>query len=76
MRVIFYAEPKNPDAELKSVPDSESLGAEWVTLEEFKNKDNIRGDELLEFGSYIENGGHIMPLSMLNEGYKQRIDEK
>ena len=35
MRVIFYAEPKDPNVVPKQVADSESLEARWVTLEEF-----------------------------------------
>ena len=47
--------------------DSESLEARWVTLEEFEKIGMIRGDELLEFGEYIEQGGAIYPLDLLNE---------
>ena len=47
--------------------DSESVEARWVTLDEFENIGKIRGDELLEFGSYIQNGGAIYPLDMFRE---------
>lgn len=32
IRVIFYAEPIDLNQAPKSVPDDESIGAEWVTL--------------------------------------------
>ena len=57
MRVIYYAEPKDPNVIPKQIPDDESVEARWVTIDEFKNLDNIRGDELIEHGEYIENGG-------------------
>ena len=34
-RVIYYAEPTNPNCVPKQVADSESEEARWVTLEEF-----------------------------------------
>jgi 8-oxo-dGTP pyrophosphatase MutT (NUDIX family) len=34
MRVIFYAEPVDRNAKVKDKPDSESLEARWVTLDE------------------------------------------
>ena len=36
MRVIFYAEPKDPDVVPKQVEDQESIEARWVTIDEFK----------------------------------------
>ena len=70
MRVVYFAEPQDSNAVPKQQPDKESNGAEWVTLEEFSKKQKIRGDELLQFGLYLEKGGPIMPLSMLDEGSK------
>ena len=35
MRVIFYAEPKHPNSVPKQEADSESMEAQWVTLNEF-----------------------------------------
>ena len=66
-RVIFYAEPKNPNSVPKQEPDQESEGAEWVTLQEFSEKDKIRGDELIKHGMYVQDGGMIFPLSMFIE---------
>ena len=37
MRVIFFAEPADGNQVPKSVADSESVEARWVTLEEFEN---------------------------------------
>lgn len=46
--------------------DAESIEARWVTLKELvdlgKTKPGLRGHELLEWGSYIENGGYIAPM--------------
>ena len=49
----------------KQIADSESLCARWVTLEEFKGLDKIRGWELLEWGTYLQNGGQIYPPEVL-----------
>jgi hypothetical protein len=38
------------------------LEARWVTTEEFLKLDKIRGYELYEWGTYINNGGHIFPI--------------
>lgn len=70
-RVIFYAEPEDEKQVPKSIPDDESLGAAWLTLPELEAKQNwpppkgLRGPELLQWASYIENGGTIYPLSLL-----------
>ena len=53
MRVIFYAEPKDPDCIPKQEADSESICAQWLTIEEFKSKDKIRGDELIEYSKHV-----------------------
>lgn len=61
MRVIFYAEPTTLEmsTQVKKVPDSESLEARWVTLDELKeiaqtDPNGIRGPELFEWGQYLE----------------------
>lgn len=70
-RVIFYAEPENEKQTPKSQPDEESLGAAWLTVEELQAKrdvpppNGLRGLELLDWATYIENGGTIYPLSIL-----------
>jgi len=70
-RVIFYAEPKDPLQTPKRTPDKESLKAEWLTLEELKEKsrkpppEGLRGPELLDWATYLENGGQVYPLELL-----------
>ena len=58
MRVIFFAEPKDNNQIVKTIPDDESEEARWVTLEESKSFGEtfpgIRGGELLQWGAYIE----------------------
>jgi hypothetical protein len=42
------------------VADSESLEARWVTIpemEELGEKNILRGEELLDWANYLENGG-------------------
>ena len=63
MRVIWYAEPTSlKEAEnIKKVPDSESLEARWVSIPELlelgNKKPGLRGEELLEWAAYLQNGG-------------------
>lgn len=66
-RVIFYAEPTDSTNQTpKSIPDEESLGAAWLTVDELRAKQNLpppeglRGPELLNWATYIENGGTII----------------
>jgi 8-oxo-dGTP pyrophosphatase MutT (NUDIX family) len=54
MRVIFYAEPIDDKQVPKSVPDKESLEARWVTVPEFQALWKIRGEELIEWGNYLD----------------------
>lgn len=72
-RVIFYAEPTDPSQEPKSIPDKESEGATWLTVEQLEEKRSLspgrgglRGTELLDWARYIEDGGTIYPLSLLS----------
>lgn len=82
MRVIFYAEPVSIEEahKFKTVPDSESLEARWVSLQELelldKTKPYLRGYELLEWGQYLENGGAIFPMGMFSqEGAQMKPDQ-
>ena len=74
-KVIFYAEPKDEKQELKKIPDKESEEARWVTLKELEQMRNIppflRGEELLEWGNYLENGGIIFPLEVLSNSINE-----
>ena len=72
-RVIYYAEPKDPNQELKSVPDEESLSAKWLTIAELEHlarrppPAGLRGHELLVYAQYVEQQkGPIYPLSLLS----------
>lgn len=71
-RIIFYAEPESDQETPKSTPDEESLGAAWLTVNELRSKkelpppSGLRGPELLEWATYIENGGTIYPLSIVS----------
>ena len=54
----------------KQTADEESDRAEWVTPEEFKQKEKIRGDELLIFAEYLEKKGFekaVFPLEMFED---------
>ena len=62
-RVIYVARPAN-DEPPKSIPDDETLGAAWVSLDEI-SQHPLRGDEVLELFRYVANGGPVYPLSVL-----------
>ena len=70
-RVIFLAEPADPKQAPKSVPDEESKGAAWMTVEELEKKsdlsppEGLRSDELLVWAKYLLNGGPVYPLGLL-----------
>jgi len=70
VKVVFYAEPKDPNQKPKSKPDSESLEARWVSVQDLvdlsKQKPGLRGPELYDWARYIEAGGVIYPLSVLS----------
>lgn len=63
-RVIFVARPEN-DAEPKSVPDRESLAAQWYTLDEVE-KLPLRGNEVAPLLRDLYCGAQIFPLSLLS----------
>lgn len=69
MRVIFFATSSSYNT--KTVPDSESEGAAWLTIQEIKDlsksKPGIRGNEIIKWPQYIENGGYIAPLSFFSK---------
>lgn len=49
----------------QSVADKESEKAEWMTLEKYGKIEHLRGNELLQWGEYVERGGTVYPLSAL-----------
>lgn len=63
MRVLYLAEPTS-DAEPKSVPDDESLGAEWVRRRDL-GLYALRGDDVLDVIKFVDEGGTIYPLDVL-----------
>ncbi len=63
VRVVFVARPID-DTPPKTVPDDETLGAAWVSLDEMNNY-SLRGSEVRELFEYIARGGAIAPLSFL-----------
>merc|ERR1712032_494541 len=73
MRVVFLASPSEPEATVKTVPDDESLGAAWMTVEEpkilaaYPPPKGLRGRELLHWAMHIEAGGPIAPIEMLQD---------
>jgi phosphatase NudJ len=65
LRVVFLAEPRG-DTATKQKPDRESLGAEWVSLNEM-SKYRLRGPLAEEVIKYVANGGQCFPLEVLRE---------
>lgn len=71
-RVIYYAEPKDLQQPPKTVPDEESKGAAWLSLQDLRDRnklprpDGLRGTELLDWATYIENGGKIYSLDVFS----------
>ena len=63
VRLIFSARPKD-DTPPKSIPDEESLEADWFSMEEVTRLP-LRGPDVLDIFSYLEAGGTVAPLSLL-----------
>lgn len=62
MRVIFVAHPAD-DTPPKSVPDDESLGAAWFTVEEMARLP-LRGAEVANLAREVLEGAFIHPMSL------------
>jgi 8-oxo-dGTP pyrophosphatase MutT (NUDIX family) len=62
MRVIFVARPAD-DRAPKSVPDEESLGAAWFTLDEMADL-ALRSDEVHDLAREVLDGALILPMSL------------
>lgn len=76
MRVIFYGRPRSEDQLPKSIPDYESAGAVWASADEVAPEKGlrVRGNEPLQWFSYVASGGPIFPLAILTgEGAPARI---
>jgi 8-oxo-dGTP pyrophosphatase MutT (NUDIX family) len=70
MRVIFFAEPADPNAasSLKSHRDAESDGALWMPLDALRAAaaaGKLRGSELIDWAEYVSAGGVVHPMSVL-----------
>ena len=63
VRVVFVARPIDSRPP-KSVPDDESLGAAWVTLEQLDALP-LRGDEVRVLFRHVAEGGAVHPMSLL-----------
>lgn len=65
--VTFYAEPADPDScAPKTVPDFESVGACWVSVEELTLVP-LRTSLPLKWFRYVAKGGVIHPLAIPDE---------
>lgn len=62
LRVVFLAEPIG-DAVPKREADGESLGAEWVRVDELSQY-ALRGDEVRDVLQYLASGGAVCPLTV------------
>jgi 8-oxo-dGTP pyrophosphatase MutT (NUDIX family) len=72
VRVIFVARPLDARPP-KSIPDEESLGAGWFTLEEL-DRLPLRGREVKEIFAHVATGGALYPLDLLtHEGARYRL---
>jgi len=69
-RIIFYAQPKDPKAIPKQIPDFESQGAEWISFEEMvedlkSKKKHLRGSEPYKWFKYVSEGKPIHSITLL-----------
>jgi len=74
MRVIFGAEPVD-DTPLKTIPDSETLKAEWVTLPQLKQK-KLRHQEVYKIFSWVDAGAPLYPIDIYEGQNGNEIDNK
>lgn len=65
MRVIFIGTPID-DTPPKTVPDEESLGAAWLTLDEVRTRD-IRGSQLVGLLQDVLHGHQVHPLHLMDD---------
>lgn len=80
-RVVFYAEPTDPDQQPKQHADHESVCAAWLSVVELQQKstlsppEGLRGSALLNWSRYIEAGGTIYPLAVFAKEHT-RVPER
>lgn len=71
LRVIFSATCKDTKDKVKDFKDKESDGAEWLSLDEIRQKallplpEGLRGSELLIYAEHLHNRKPVYPLSLL-----------
>jgi phosphatase NudJ len=71
VRVVFVAAPVD-NTPPKTAPDEESLEAAWVRLDELPHYP-LRGDEVEEVFRYVQDGGAIYPVTLIQrEGMPYR----
>ena len=63
VRIIYLATPTS-DVDPKHVPDEESLGAAWLTLEEIR-KLKLRGADLRALLEMVAQGCPVYPLDLI-----------
>jgi 8-oxo-dGTP pyrophosphatase MutT (NUDIX family) len=73
MKFVFYAEPLDLFQQPKTINDAHSEEARWVTLEELNYLASVppflRGNDLVEYGQYLINGGKVHPLEVLQNSF-------
>jgi len=81
LRIMYLAAPQEPGAPLKTVPDVESKGAEWASIQKMLaiaerkaavEDCHLRGMEPMEWFGYRAMGGQAAPLSFLHQ---ERVGE-
>ena len=65
VRVLFTGTPID-DTPPKSVPDEESLRADWLTIDEIRGL-KLRGAELRALLESVEQGRQVFPLDLLGQ---------
>jgi phosphatase NudJ len=65
VRVLFMGTPID-DTEPKTIADSESLGAAWLTIDEIRGRP-LRGAELRALLESVEAGRQVFTLDLLGE---------
>jgi ADP-ribose pyrophosphatase YjhB (NUDIX family) len=65
VRIVLVASPAD-DTPPKSVPDEESLRADWFTFEQIRGL-RLRGPEALEIPRALRDGCPVHPMSLLRD---------
>jgi len=73
-RVLFGAEPTN-DTPLKTIPDDDSLRAEWITLDQLKERKH-RHSEVGRFFNWVAKGAPLYDIAVFEGKSGTEIDHK